>query len=304
MSYTAKVKRELFRLPDLTAAQKTAELAGILSCKNALFPDRVLLQVESLDVAKRVWVLVRELTKLKMGIKYSVSKKLGAHRVFTVQIVRQRGFAEFTRQLTAARDGARTGEGERDAFIRGIFLACGYVKDPRREYALDFFMDNERLAWELFTLFERVGKKASLTKKRSKFLLYLRNAEDIKDLLILMGALGEYFNFENVTILKDLKNKTVRQMNYELANETKTLATGQRQMRMITAIRDKIGFDAMSDVLTEACLARLENPEASLQEIADSLGISKSGLRNRLRRVEEIYKTINTAGENTDGNHS
>ncbi|MDR1835579.1 MAG: DNA-binding protein WhiA [Fusobacteriaceae bacterium] len=292
MSYTTRVKKELFGLRNVPADEKKAELLGILACKNAFSEERILLQVENLDVARRVWLTLRELTPLKIGIKYSVSRKLGTHKIFAVQVQRQKGYEAFLTELSDLRNLVKTEEAIRNAFIRGAFLACGYIKDPRREHALDFFIDSEALAWELFALLERIGKKSFLTKKRGKYLLYLRNSEDIKDLLILTGALEEYFSYENVTILKELKNKTVREMNYEVANETKALNTGKKQVEMIRYIREKSGLNNLSGALSDVAFVRLQNPERSLQEIADIIGISKSGVRNRFKRIEEIYQDL------------
>ena len=37
---------------------------------------------------------------------------------------------------------------------------------------------------------------------------------------------------------------------------------------------------------------RIKNEELSLQELADLIGVSKSGIRNRFRRLEEIYNNL------------
>lgn len=81
-------------------------------------------------------------------------------------------------------------------------------------------------------------------------------------------------------------------MNWELANETKTLSTAQKQMRIIRYIEKKEGLDILSDVLKEIAKVRIENPEASLVEIADIIGITKSGVRNRFRRIEAVYNEL------------
>ncbi|MBQ3437019.1 MAG: DNA-binding protein WhiA, partial [Fusobacterium sp.] len=107
-----------------------------------------------------------------------------------------------------------------------------------------------------------------------------------------MDALQHFFAFEETTIIKNLKNKTIREMNWEVANETKTLNTGNSQIKMINYIGEKVGLNSLSSVLEEAAFLRLNNPESSLQELADMIKISKSGIRNRFRRIEEIYNSL------------
>ena len=177
-------------------------------------------------------------------------------------------------------------------YIRGFFLSCGYIKDPKKEYSLDFFVDNEELADKIYNILFSKKKKIFKTNKKNKILVYLRNSEDIMDILVLMDALQHFFEYEETTIIKNLKNKTIREMNWEVANETKTLNTGNYQIKMIKYIGEKIGLNSLSPVLEEAAFLRLNNPEDSLQSLADKINISKSGIRNRFRRIEEIYNSL------------
>ena len=177
-------------------------------------------------------------------------------------------------------------------YIRGFFLSCGYIKDPKKEYSLDFFVDNEELADKIYNILFSKKKKIFKTNKKNKILVYLRNSEDIMDILVLMDALQHFFEYEETTIIKNLKNKTIREMNWEVANETKTLNTGNYQIKMIKYIGEKIGLNSLSPVLEEAAFLRLNNPEDSLQSLADKINISKSGIRNRFRRIEEVYNSL------------
>ena len=157
---------------------------------------------------------------------------------------------------------------------------------------MDFFIENEDSAKKLYELLLDRKKRAFFTTKRNRYLVYLRNSEDIMDLLVTMRAMKSFFEYEEVTVVKDLKNKTIRSMNWELANETKTLSTAQKQIRMIRYIEKKEGLEVLSDVLKEIAEVRLSNPEASLPEIAEIIGITKSGVRNRFRRIESLYNHL------------
>ena len=144
-----------------------------------------------------------------------------------------------------------------------------------------------------------MGKRVFQTEKKNKSLVYLRNSEDILDIIFLIGGLTSFFEFEEVTINKEIRNKINRNMNWEIANETKKLSAAEKQIRIINKIDEEIGLEELSEVLRETAVNRLKNEEMSLQELADLMSISKSGIKNRFRRLEEIYKNLSeNRGEN------
>ena len=292
MSFTSKVKKSILDNTNISDIEKLTELIGVFTSKNAIKDDKISLNLENLDIAKRVYSFLKDLTPMKIGIKYSTSKKLGTHKVFTIIAERQKHFKEFHDFLKVNIDKILKSEHLLNSYIRGTFLACGYVKDPKNEYSLDFFMDNTQAASDLQYLFINTNKKSSHTTKRNKDLVYLRNSEDIMDILVMVGATQEFFAYEEMTIIKELKNKTIREMNWELANETKTLNTGKNQIKMINYIGKKLGLNNLTPVLEEIAFTRLHHPESSLQEIGEIIGISKSGVRNRFKRIEEIYENL------------
>ena len=293
MSYTYDVKLEILNNDLITDLEKTAEISAVLHSKNAFYDKKIELRLENISLAKRIYKFIRETTELKIEVKYLVSKRLGEHNVYIIAIPNQKGFKKFYEIMNNfSYEVILASEEILKGFIRGVFLSCGYIKDPKKEYALDFFMDDEETADKFYNILLEKGKKVFKTQKRNKPLVYLRNSEDIMDIMVLIGSLQSFFKYEEMTMIKDLKNKTIREMNWEVANETKTLNTGNNQIKMINYIEKTIGLDTLSSVLQEIAYVRLDNPESSLQEIADMIGISKSGVRNRFRRIEDVYNNL------------
>lgn len=293
MSYTYNVKQEILDNDMITDIEKKSELAAIFLSKNAFYEDRIELRLENLPLAKRVYKFIKDVSSLKIEIRYSISKRLGEHNVYIIVVPRQKGYRDFIEQLKSFNEKLILASEEiLKGFIRGIFLSCGYIKDPQKEYALDFFMDNEEAAERFYNILQAKDKKVFKTLKRNKPLVYLRNSEDIMDIMVLIGSIQSFFKYEEMTMIKDLKNKTIREMNWEVANETKTLNTGNNQIKIIKYIDKEMGLSSLSSVLEEIAYVRLKNPESSLQELAEIIGISKSGVRNRFRRIEEIYNNL------------
>ena len=292
MSYSSNVKQEITKKIPLTNLESLAELAAIFENKAEFLEDRVDIKMENSILAKRLYSLIKATSSLKFGIKYSISKRFTEHTIYTISLYKQKGIKDYLDSFKFSYLDIIQNDEIFKGYIRGFFLSCGYIKDPKKEYSLDFFVDNEELGDKIYNILFAKKKKISKTNKKNKVLVYLRNSEDIMDILVLMDGLQHFFEYEETTIVKNLKNKTIREMNWEVANETKTLNTGNHQIKMIKYIGEKIGLNNLSPVLEEAAFLRLNNPESSLQELADMIEISKSGIRNRFRRIEEIYNSL------------
>ena len=293
MSYTHQVKQEILKKPVESPEEKMLEVFAFLRSKKSFLEDKIELRLENQELAERVYGFLKELITLKIFIKYSTSKRFGEHNVYIITIPRQAGYSDFINLMKEYEEKDFSDiEDELRGFLRGMFLGCGYIKDPSKEYALDFFIDDEETGEKLFNILKLKEKRVSQTTKRNKYLVYLRNNEDIMDIMVMIGSLQEFFKYEEVIMMKDLKNRTIREMNWELANETKSLDTGMKQTKMIEYIGEHVGLQNLSSVLEEVARLRIKNPEASLVELANIIGISKSGVRNRFRRIEQTYKDL------------
>ena len=292
MSYSSNVKQEITQKIPVTNLECLAEISSIFENKANLVKEGIEIKMENSILAKRLYSLIKTTSSLQFGIKYSITKKFTEHRIYTITLYKQKGLKEFLESFKFSFLDIIQNDEIFRGYLRGFFLSCGYIKDPKKEYSLDFFVDNKELADKIYNILLSKKKKIFKTIKKNKILVYLRNSEDIMDVLVSMNALKYFFEYEEITIIKNLKNKTIREMNWEVANETKTLNTGNYQIKMIKYIGEKIGLNSLSPVLEEAAFLRLNNPEDSLQSLADMINISKSGIRNRFRRIEEIYNSL------------
>ena len=292
MSYSSNVKQEITQKIPVTNLECLAEISSIFENKANLVKEGIEIKMENSILAKRLYSLIKATSSLQFGIKYSITKKFTEHRIYVITLYKQKGLKEFLESFKFSFLDIIQNDEIFKGYLRGFFLSCGYIKDPKKEYSLDFFVDNKELADKIYNILLSKKKKIFKTIKKNKILVYLRNSENIMDILVSMNALKYFFEYEEITIIKNLKNKTIREMNWEVANETKTLNTGNYQIKMIKYIDEKLGLNTLTDVLKEAAMLRLNNPEDSLQSLADMINISKSGIRNRFRRIEEIYNNL------------
>lgn len=180
------------------------------------------------------------------------------------------------------------------SFIRGAFLACGNVSDPEKEYRADFSIRDERLAYEFKDLLEENYISASVSKRRIGYVVYIRRSEMIINLLTLMGLSDISLQLIETTILKSVKNNMNRARNCDNANISKTVEASINQRTAIEYLEKTGRLNVLPDQLQLAAKLRMENPEASLQELCriSNEPITVSGLNHRLRRIIEIYEEL------------
>lgn len=293
MSYTHLIKEEILSKGMTNKTESDFELYAILKSKNAIYSDRIDFRNENISIAKRVYSELKEIAKLRIEVKHVMSKYFGIHREFVVLVRFQKNFKKIIKHFDKIKEkDVQKSESKIRGYIRGMFLATGYIKSPDKEYALDFFVSEREEALKLYEIFSRLDKKVFFTQKRNKYLVYLRNSEDIMDILVMLGATKSFFEYEEVIMMKEIKNKTIRSINWEVANETKAMNLGQRQVKMIEYIDKQIGVETLSFVLQEVAEVRLKNPESSLKEIAEIIGITKSGVRSRFKRLNDLYEEL------------
>jgi DNA-binding protein WhiA len=135
------------------------------------------------------------------------------------------------------------------------------------------------------------GLNARTTKRRNGYIVYLKEAERIADFLQLIGATNAMLKFEDIRIVRDMRNSVNRLVNCENANINKTVAAAERQVENIKYLRDTIGLDSLPQKLQEIATLRLDNPEVSLKELGEMVpsgAISKSGINHRLRKLNQM----------------
>ena len=295
MSYSSKLKEEILSKDINDKDEILAELFGIFISRNSFKNSGIEFSTESFLLANRIYKNIIKVSGIRPQVKYINAKRFTKPKVYNISIINTVSMEEiYSKFLGEMFKFKRFVENDKylPYILRGFFLNCGYIKDPNKGYTLDFFIDSEDASTFLYMILKHINKRVFLTDKKNKNIVYIRNSEDILDVIYIIGGEKIFFEYENITILKEIKNKVNRQQNYELANDAKSEAASIKQLDMIEYIDDKIGLESLTDAIREIALLRLKNESDSFQELAEKLKISKSGVRNRFRRLEEIYNEI------------
>ena len=176
------------------------------------------------------------------------------------------------------------------AFLRGAFLASGSLSDPDKGYHLEFVCPSEALADQVASVCADFEINARKTERRGEQVVYVKEGEMIGELLNVMGAMNSYMEFENCRIYKDVSNTVNRRVNCETSNIRKTVTAASRQLEDIRFLEEHGMLDGLPAPLREAAYGRLENPDATLQELGEMMDppVGKSGINHRLARLSKI----------------
>ncbi|MCR5432592.1 MAG: DNA-binding protein WhiA [Lachnospiraceae bacterium] len=190
----------------------------------------------------------------------------------------------------------------KSAFLRGAFLTCGSLSDPEKDYHLEFVLKNKAQADMLREILSALSVEAGSVIRKKAHVLYLKDSEIIATTLTLVGAHVALMELENVKIYKEVRNNINRYVNCETANIEKTVRAASKQVEDISFLASQPGFDDLPEELRTTAALRLSHPDVSLSELAElhPAAVSKSGINHRLRKLcdmaERIRKSRNDRG--------
>ena len=301
MSYASEVKKELTTL-EVHFGNAKAELMALIRMNGSLglSNHRFILnvQTENPATARRIYsllkqfydveseLLVRRKMKLKKNNLYIVRLNKGSDYVLKDLDILDGFQLKETVPLDFLDDDAKV-----RSYLRGAFLATGSVNNPETSsYHLEIYSLYEDHNQTICEMMNRYGLNARTAKRRSGYITYLKEAEKIADFLSLIGATSSMLKFEDIRIMRDMRNSVNRIVNCENANFNKVADAANRQIESIKYLDKKIGLNNLHVKLQEIAIARMAHPEVSLKELGELVPggpISKSGVNHRLRKIME-----------------
>ena len=312
MSYASEVKKELTTLeisnPDNAKAELSALLRmnGSLGLKNQHFTLNV--QTENAATARRILGLLQKFYRLPSEISVRRQMKLKKNNLYVVRITKgvnelldDLHIFEGFELLPTVPDEWLEPEGKARSYLRGAFLAAGSVNNPETSrYHLEIYSLYEEQAMQLSNLMNRFDLNAKVVERRSGFIVYLKEAEKIGDMMKVIGATNAMFRMEDVRIIRDMRNSVNRLVNAENANLDKTVNASQKQIDDILFLDEEIGLGRFPEKLREIAEVRLahrEDPLSALGKYVPSGEISKSGVNHRLRKLTKMADEIRDTGQ-------
>ena len=304
MSFTGVVKDEVTRYEG-NKLEYIAELSCIVR-NNADISDDIVIVVENNSVARRIFKLIKSIYDVSPIITVRRRYNFNHHLSYILRIRNKKdviledlSIVHNGKFLSIPLEYLVNDEECLRAYLRGLFIACGSINDPKTSrYHLEFIVDSREYAMYISSLLNKFNLNSKVIKREKNYMVYVKEAEKISDFLRIIQAYHAVLYFEDIRIYRDHKNMTNRLNNCEQANVDKIFLTASRQLKDIENIRSRDMFDLLPLKLQEVIIYRERYPESSLQELSDIMtkelgySITKSGLNHRFRKIKEIVNRI------------
>ncbi len=298
LSFSNQVKNEICQLYKMPEQCKVVLLYGVLFASRCFNETEIVFLSESPEVSKYVSDLINRIYKQKLSVTelFSVDNKKPLYQIKIsdkllckeISESFNRGkYAEYISLLSINEDMTWS-------FIKGLFLSCGSVSSPETDYHLEFYFRDRQTALFSQNMLSSLGFYPKILKRRNEYIVYFKDSSLIEDILAGIGAMKSVLQLMDSKVLKDIRNKINRQTNCETANMRKTISASAQQVKAITYIYQKKGSEFLSDDLKKIADFRLENPNMSLNEMAETLNgeFSKSSIDRRLKKLVLIANDI------------
>ncbi|QVY61132.1 DNA-binding protein WhiA [Cytobacillus gottheilii] len=307
MSFASETKKELTNIETKDCCS-ISELSALIRMNGSLsFSNRKLvvdIQTENAAIARRIYTLIKKnysvqvelLVRKKMRLKknnvYIVRLAEGASTILDDLKILSEGFVfthDIAQELVKKKCCKRS-------YLRGAFLAGGSVNNPETSsYHLEIaslYKEHNDALCELMNTF---GLNSKTLERKKGFITYLKEAEKITEFLNIIGAHAALLRFEDIRIVRDMRNSVNRLVNCETANLNKTIGAALRQVENIKYIEQTVGLQILPDKLREIAELRVAYQDVTLKELGEMVSggnISKSGINHRLRKIDEIAEKL------------
>ncbi|MER1985671.1 MAG: DNA-binding protein WhiA [Solibacillus sp.] len=307
MSFASETKKELTQI-DTDDASLKAEISALIRMNGSLsFANRQLsldVQTENAAIARRLYTILKKLYPYNIELLVRKKMRLKKNNVYICRL--RDGARELLTDLCIISDDFQFNHliakelipknNQRRSYLRGAFLAGGSVNNPETSaYHLEVYSLYKEHGEALADLMNFFDLNAKTIERKKGFVTYLKEAEKISDFLNLVGATQAMLKFEDVRIVRDMRNSVNRIVNCETANLNKTISAALRQVDNIRFIDNTVGLDKLPEKLREIARLRVEYRDVTLKELGEMVStgvVSKSGVNHRLRKLDEIADAL------------
>lgn len=312
MSFSSKTKNELSRSISEKECCQYAELAALIRMSGTLQlvglnKFNLIITTENASVARKIFKLFKILFKVNVEVMIRKNLKLKKNNNYLMVITHTMNSWEILRKLGILKEYEDAFDITygipksiikkrccKRAYLRGAFLGGGSVSDPEKTYHLEFVTNSIEHSEDLKKLINSFKLSSKIVERKGNYVVYLKEGDQIVDLLNIIEAHQALLNLENIRVYKQMRNDINRIVNCETANLSKTVNASMKQIENIRRIKATVGLEYLPENLREIAELRLIYQDASLKELGQMLNppIGKSGVNHRLRKIEEVANNI------------
>lgn len=300
MSFSTDIKEELSKITNLANKNNVkAEFIGYLTTTNIVVINQKKIKF-STESEYNINRFAKLLNNLQIN-KYEISIQ---GKTFTITVSLQNSNITEEVQIqdkkikidfNKLKEFIKNDENMSKSIARGTFLGSGSVNNPEKKYHLEVNFSSEENANYIEEILKQIGiQSKGLKKDNNEYSIYFKDGEEISKFLAFIGANSAVLKFEDIRVLREMRNNVNRVVNCETANLNKTIDAALKQIEDIKLIKSKNKFGELSDALQEIAELRIQNPDVSLIELGKMLKnpVGKSGVNYRLKAIAKMANEL------------
>lgn len=296
MTFSTKIKDEVTKV-DLNRIEMYNELAALIRYDGIIKKDNILITVENASVARRIYKSLKELFMIDVKIIIRIQKRFRVKTVYMLLITEKLELIKKSLYLNEDFLKYLETDEEKSSFLRGAFLACGSINNPSTSgYHFELVFKKSKEATSMLKLLKYYLLSPKKIVRGNSYMVYLKQAEEISDILKIIRATNSLFEFEDVRIYRDHKNMVNRLNNCEIANQEKSYSAAVKQLEEIKYLKENDLLDLLDEKTKIIIKYREKYPDVSFSELADIITmetdykIGKSGINHHFIKIKNLIE--------------
>ena len=295
MTFTTQIKEEITKEENNNIEDLTS-LCTYLKFNATLEEDKMTVMVVNASVVRWIFKLLKTNYNVLIKLTTRTMKRFKARNLYILEVKEKldliyKDIDNIFKEISTSSDE------EKKAFLKGMFLACGSINDPKKnQYHLEFLVKEEEDAKLIDDLLNSLKIKSKVLKRDREYMVYVKSSENISDFIKYLGAFNALFYFEDIRIYKDHKNMVNRLNNCEQANVERTLKSSKVILDNIKYLEDNDLLMLLDERSKEIIEYKKKYPDTSLGELAEIItmetnkSITKSGINHHFRKINALVK--------------
>ncbi len=296
MTFSTKIKDEVTKI-DLNRIEMYNELAALIRYDGIIKKDNILITVENASVARRIYKSLKELFMIDVKIIIRIQKRFRVKTIYMLLITEKLELIKKSLYLNEDFLKYLETDEEKSSFLRGAFLACGSINNPSTSgYHFELVFKKSKEATSMLKLLKYYLLSPKKLVRGNSYMVYLKQAEEISDILKIIRATNSLFEFEDIRIYRDHKNMVNRLNNCEIANQEKSYSAAVKQLEEIKYLKENDLLDLLDEKTKIIIKYREKYPDVSFSELADIITmetdykIGKSGINHHFIKIKNLIE--------------
>ncbi len=295
MTYTTQIKDEITKINDNSSEELTS-LCVYLRFNSTIADDKLTIFTENASVARWIFRCLKSHYNININLTIRTIKRFKKKNIYILEVKERLEFIQSDIN-NIMNNTLESSIEEKIAFLKGMFLSCGSINDPKKnQYHLEFLIKDKVDAELVNKILLSLDFNSKVIKREREYMVYIKSSENISDFINYLGAVNALFYFEDIRIYKDHKNMVNRLNNCEQANVEKSMKTSKMVVENIKYLEDNDLINLLDDRTKVIIEYKKKYPETSLNELANIVSvetdkpITKSGINHHIRKINELVR--------------